>query len=289
MDVQVMTVGQEDQVIHSAQQAVRRVFASDIINEEGLERLLQNSDRFEFDVIASMRKLSACQLYADEQEASDRKYPSDYNPKHMHEQVRILREAFPGLGSFDENLATGPLPLYAEGWFAIPRWQKVASNYCEAVQMALRLLECSRECEYFETDEEQFTDYLHQSARTEIMYKDLAGRQKGHDILVIPGQFGLFYRGCSVRRTQEIFLKNEFGPGLFAGICMLLTHPERLQSSDDLLLDLPGDFFPPEKNSQIKTTPVVFCNDVNIEVSKSPADSYNDEFGSVSLFLPPGT
>ena len=34
---------------------------------------------------------------------------------------------------------------------------------------------------------------------------------------------------------------NEFGFGVFAFVCMLLTHPERLSTGDTLMIDCSGD------------------------------------------------
>jgi hypothetical protein len=54
---------------------------------------------------------------------------------------------------------------------------------------------------------------------------------------VIAAQAGMLHRGCSARRTRVSMAGNEFGLGVFAFACMLLTHPERLsrRHADDRL------------------------------------------------------
>src|ERR1035438_5864126 len=65
--------------------------------------------------------------------------------------------------------------------------------------------------------------------------------QQGSDILVVAAQAGMLHRGSSARRTRVALAGNEFGLGVFAFGCMLLTHPERLSTGDTLMIDCGGD------------------------------------------------
>lgn len=75
------------------------------------------------------------------------------------------------------------------------------------------------------------------------MLETISGQQGGGNLLVVPAQFGFLRRGCSHRRAHELFLENEFGLGIVAVVSMLLTHPERIQSRDDLQIHCIGDRF----------------------------------------------
>jgi len=181
---------------------------------------------------------------------SPRGYPTGYHARNMAEQTNRLRELFPGIGDADEKLAEKPLPAGAEGWFAIPRWEKIAPTYEEAVEKVLgkikqtrglcddregqRVLGVDSEGKRTFFDKSPF-QHLRRTSRTEKMFQKLGDQQKNHDILVVPAQFGLRHRGRSVERVRGVFAPDEFGLGVFEIGCMLLTHPGRIDDSDELL------------------------------------------------------
>ena len=77
--------------------------------------------------------------FADEEVQSNYVYPEGYKVKEIAEQLATLRQLFPELEgtTFDESIADRPLPQGAEGWFAIPRWEKLGSTYNNAVDKVL--------------------------------------------------------------------------------------------------------------------------------------------------------
>ena len=83
--------------------------------------------------------------------------------------------------------------------------------------------------------------YLRQSERTTLAVKILGEQQEGNDILVVAVQAGMLHRGSSARRTRISMVGNEYGLGVFAIGCILLTHPERLSTLDTLMIDCSGD------------------------------------------------
>jgi hypothetical protein len=82
--------------------------------------------------------------FKDEQELSNRVYPPTDRVRPVEAQVSELRKLFPSLGSCQEKLARRALPEGAEAWFAIPRWQALASTYNEAVEIAVGVLATKR-------------------------------------------------------------------------------------------------------------------------------------------------
>ncbi|MBI4127786.1 MAG: hypothetical protein HY459_01815 [Parcubacteria group bacterium] len=179
------------------------------------------------------------------------KYPTGYRPEGIWTQVVRLCALFPQLSGADERIVTLPLPAGAEGWFAIPRWERIASTYSEAVEKMVSLLRPSWRmtegfgewCPDCKRHHKLGPSWLRQQERTVAMLEKLGEEQEGHDILVVPAQFGLGHRGRSVRRAREVFAGNEFGLGAFAVGCMLLTHPERFVQHGDLSVDCAGDEF----------------------------------------------
>ncbi|MFA6338797.1 MAG: hypothetical protein WCW87_01945 [Candidatus Paceibacterota bacterium] len=167
-------------------------------------------------------------------------YPHSYKIKGIATQVSILQDIFQDLGFADEDMANQSLPLNTEGWFAIPRWDKVASTYNEAVEKVLKLvahrLKLQNCCEG-----SLGSRYLRQCSQTAKMFQRLGDQQKGYDILVVPAQFGFKYRGYSVESVRNNLEDNEFPLGVFAVACMLLTHPKREIQDNQLHVDCAGD------------------------------------------------
>ena len=184
--------------------------------------------------------------YSDEEVKSSYGYPSGYKPKGITMQTNKLRELFPGIGYANEKLAEGTLPENAEGWFAIPRWEKVAPTYGQAVQKVFDLIKKTRKVAFHNCREGELgSNQLRQSQKSTAIFQKLGDEQKEYDILVVPAQFGIRHRGRSVRRARALMNTNECGLGAFAIGIMLLTHPQRLQRYIDLWIDCGGDEFAP--------------------------------------------
>ena len=167
-------------------------------------------------------------------------YPSEYSVKNVSEQVKILQQHFRGIRYIDEGLTVQPLPYGAEGYFAIPRWEKMDSTYNQAVERVIMLLAASRPLFNYE-ESELGPDKLWQHKQKKKMLRKLASQQKGCDIIIVPAQCGLRHRNRSVQRAREVFLINEFGLGAYEVGIILLTHPERLTGLGNLHIDCAGD------------------------------------------------
>lgn len=172
---------------------------------------------------------------------STQAYPQDFKVKGVAQQIKIIHEVFSEVkwGYFRPNEDQIVVPSEAEGLFAIPRWDKIASTYNEAVEKVLvRIIEA---CKFLNPREPIFPKNLRQHERTVAMLKSLGDQQKDFDILVFPAQFGFRHMGRSVHLACQMMSSSEFGLGAFAVASMILTHPERLQHDDGFWIDCPGD------------------------------------------------
>lgn len=231
-------------------------------------------------------ELSASNKYADEEVLSSYGYLSGYRPKPVAEQVERLVELFPNLRGADIERAGARLPTGAEGWFAIPRWQSIASTYGEAVEKVLSALRDTRNGKFQNFRECRLgPQYLRQLEKTREVFQKLAGGQENHDILVVAAQFGLRHRGRSVRRAREVMNSTEFGLGAFAIGVMLLTHPERLQYYDDLWIDCAGDEYSPVADGDFSHAPLFVFDGDRVEFDASWCDEADGRYGSASAFL----
>lgn len=226
--------------------------------------------------------------YKNEEVESTYGYLSGYKPKPIAEQVEILRWLFPSVGFANEKVAEGKLPECAEGWFAIPKWQFIATTYNEAVEIVLAAIREVRKGKFYNhRDGLLGPEHFRQTSRAEEVFWLLDKMQKDYDILVVPAQFGLRHRGRSVRRSDEVFTTREFGLNTFAVGIMILTHPERLMDYNDLWIDCPGDEYD-DPNSAIRfscSTYFTFVNDRVEFGGRWTSDAYASS-GSVSGFVP---
>lgn len=259
------------------------------LQKDGAQRLIENGGEFQSELKKLVERFSITNQYADEEVESSYGYLSGYKPKGITEQTNRLRELFPGIGYANEKLAEGALPENAEGWFAIPRWEKVAPTYGEAVQKVLNLIKQTRNgASYNYRDGELGPNQLRQSQKSTTMFQKLGDEQNGHDILVVPAQFGIRHRGRSVRRAREVMNANECGLGAFAIGIMLLTHPERLQHYDDLWIDCAGDEFAPHAGADFSKSPYFRFRGGGVKFGTCDVDLADDCYGSASVCLPQG-
>jgi hypothetical protein len=222
--------------------------------------------------------------FVSEAVGSDRRYPANYRVKPIEAQTTELRKAFPKLGSCIEKLGRLPLPEGAESWFAIPRWQALAPTYNEAVEMMIEAIGKRRRFSN-RIAGRMSEQYLRQLARSRLAEDILADQQPGNDILVVAGQAGMLHRGSSARRTRAAMAGNEFGLGVFAFGAMLLTHPERLSSSDTLMVDCCGDEYSISGDSTFDRIPLFDFDVSGIEFSIFYEDRARNLWGSPTAFL----
>jgi hypothetical protein len=235
-------------------------------------------------VVEIIHRLTASDKFKDEQVPSNRVYPPTYKVRPVEAQVTELKKHFPSLGSCMEKLARKPMLEGAEAWFAIPRWQALAPTYNEAVEMVLGVLATKRKFQN-RIAGRLGPIYLRQSERSTLAAKILADQQQGQDILVVAAQAGMLHRGCSARRARISMAGNEFGAGVFAIACMLLTHPERLSSEDTLMIDCGGDEYSVRGDYTFDRVPLFDYDISGIEFSVFYEDRSRNLWGTPSGFL----
>ena len=205
-----------------------------------LEKHARLKAEFTESVIEIVQRHTVSDRYQEEETCSQQEYPPQYRVRPIEAQVTGLRKVFPKLGSCMERVHRRPLPDCAEAWFAIPRWEALAPTYSEAVDMVLDALYAQRKFSN-RMQGKLSAAHLRSTERSERAMALLAGQQPGNDIIVAAAQLGRLHRGCSARRTRVIMKGNEFGLGVFAFGCILLTHPERMSMVDALMVDCGGD------------------------------------------------
>jgi hypothetical protein len=235
-------------------------------------------------VVEIIHRHTASDRYKDEEVGSTRVYPSTYRVRPVEAQVTELRKLFSSLGDCNEKIGRRQLPEGAEAWFAIPRWQALASTYNEAVEMVVEVLAAKRKFSNRILGRLGPT-YLHQSERSKLAEKILADQQQGCDILVVAAQAGMLHRGCSARRTRVAMAGNEFGMGVFAFVSMLLTHPERLSSGETLMVDCGGDEYSVRGDYTFDRVPLFDYDISGIEFSIFYEDRARNLWGTPTGFL----
>jgi len=235
-------------------------------------------------VVEIIHRHTVSDRFKDEQVPSNRVYPAMYKVRPVPAQVTEFKRYFPSLGNCLEKLARKPLLEGAEAWFAIPRWQALAPTYGEAVEMILGILATKRKFQNRIIGRLGAT-YLRQSERSKLAETILADQQQGNDFIVFPAQAGMLHRGCSARRTRISLAGNEFGLGVFAFACMLLTHPERLSSDDTLMIDCSGDEYSVRGDYTFDRVPLFDFDIAGIEFSIFYEDRARNLWGTPTGFL----
>jgi len=235
-------------------------------------------------VVEIIQRNTVSDKYKDEEVGSNRVYPPSYRVRPVEAQVTELRKLFPGLGSCQERLARRALPEGAEAWFAIPRWQALAPKYSDAVELMLGVLASKRKLSN-RIIGKLGEKYLRQSERSMLAEKILAEQQQGNDLLVVGAQAGMLHRGSSARRTRVAMAGNEFGIGVFAFGCMLLTHPERLSTGDTLMIDCSGDEYSVRCDYTFDRVPLFDYDMAGIEFSIFYEDRARNLWGTPTGFL----
>ncbi len=284
------TERQNEQLQGFLGEAVQQAFrvAIEQLDQHSAQIVLEMNRKFKAEVAESVVEIihrhTVSDKYKDEQSASDRAYPPTYRVRPVEAQVTELRKCFPSLGSAMEKLARKPLLDGAEAWFAIPRWQALAPTYNEAVEMAIGVLATRRKFSNRIIGRMGPT-YLRQSERAILAEKILASQQQGHDFLVLAAQAGMLHRGCSARRARVAMAGNEFGLGVFATACILITHPERLSADDTLMIDCGGDEYSFRGDYTFDRVPLFDYDISGIEFSIFYEDRSRNLWGSPSGFL----
>lgn len=277
-----VTEGQKKQFKRFVEDTAERALKEVGLDKDSIQKLIERGDEFQSHIITGIREFSVNNQFADEEVKSSYGYLSGYKkPKGITVQTDRLRELFSGIGYADEKLVEQLLPASAEGWFAIPKWEKFASTYSKAVEKVLDMINKTRNNKFYN----YYKDHcLRQHIKTIKMFQMISDQQKKHDILVVPAQFGLRHRGRSVRRAREVMSSSEFGLGAFAVGIMLLTHPERLQNYDDLWIDCAGDEFSSTAGGQFDNSPYFVFNSGILKFNSRRVVSVADGYGSASAF-----
>ena len=235
-------------------------------------------------MVEMIQRRTISDKFKDEEVGSNRVYPPTYRVRPIEAQVTELRKLFPSMGACNEKLARRDVPEGAEAWFALPRWQALASTYNDAVEMLIGVLATKR----------RFSNrilgrlgpsYLRQTERSKLAEKILADQQRGNDILVVAAQAGMLHRGFSARRTRVAMAPNEFGLGVFTFGCMLLTHPERLSNGDALMVDCGGDEYSVRGDYTFDRVPLFDYDLSGIEFSVFYEDRARNLWGTPTGFL----
>ncbi len=267
------------------------------LDEDQAQRVIENPE-FPVDVLALMRRFATPVEYADKEVASDYAYPDDFAVLPIGTQVDRLAAIY-GLSlgytiEFIEKVLPGLELPEGTDWFAIPSIDAVAARFfptvkdpvernSRAVQLMLEKLGRSRKL-YNYREGQLGPNRLRPHPRTVEMLRTLQEQQPG-DILIVAGQLGLRHRGRSVRRARAIFTANEFGAGAFAGGSILLTHPKRLGTGNELFMDLPGDEYA-DDDGRCGEAPCLDHGGGEVRFDAYWVEGYGRDYGSVSFFLP---
>ena len=254
--------------------------------------LFEHGDVLKEGIRKTSRQIIVDNLYAGEEVESKYTYPPAYQMKmEIREQVEALLEHFPNLNA-TWALTKGQawydslpqLPDWVEGPLVYVWWETFGS-YGAAVQQVLSAIKNTGRTFTNCREGQLGPKYLQQTDRTAGLEGKLKKDQPG-DLIIVPSQAGLRWRGKSVRRGRVLYELGEFGSGSVAEGCRIISHPERFVRSEQLHVDCAGDVFSPDVDGEWSRAPIFrFCGG-RLEFDAHWADFVGGRFGSASGFLP---
>jgi hypothetical protein len=298
--LEIATDEQKVQIHRIVEDATRKAIKVLGLGKPNAQRVIVNGDELANTIIDKIRELSTTDQFKDEEVESNYGYLSGYQPgiQDLDRQIARLKDLFPGLSDanleFLELVKSGKveLPPNTEKWGAVPNWKKCLDLfgpvYNDGVQKVLDKIRETRNGAFYNYRNGQIgPDRLRQSKHSVAFWDRLIEAQGNPDIIIVPFQFGLLYRGNSVRRAREKFLASEFGLGCFAIGCLILTHEERLRHFDDLWIDCSGDEYDdPDADGGFSDAPFFLWNGCKLGFGAVWFVDANAYCGSVSAFLP---
>ena len=168
---------------------------------------------------------------------------NDFKAQKLQEQVRLLKRAFDirsdTLGSiYLSEWESKALPKGADGWFAIPKVDRVAPTYGQALEKALVF--ATHNARYMDWTSDR--DFIRPDV-TEQIYRRLSKEQPG-DFIIIPARIK-GYRGKSPGELRSCVENNEFGVDAFTLACIIIANPEIFRSEKEnqetVIINCPGD------------------------------------------------
>ncbi len=232
------SVTTQDSLGRDAMDILKKAYNEAQLSDIQAEKLISQSDVLKDRVISIIKELSyVVDMHEHEEVPSAFKYPKEYKRVSIDQQILILEKYFPGI-TFLIKTPNEPLPENAEDLFVIPHWNQIANTYPKAVEKVFNIFKLVFDCESF-----SFDKYLiRQTAKTNKAFNEIMmNTSKYIDTCVMPAQFGIWHCGRSDWRAQAMFKENEFGPGIYATLIMIITHPERVKWNDDLMIICTGD------------------------------------------------
>ena len=303
-----MTEEQKKVFFEIVQYAAEMALSQVQIDYDQFMRVVENLGELRDAIALRVIELATSDLYSKNDGSTNPiylyTYPKNFKTKPIKEQIDALHQFFPGVGSAEEDWAVweiylqhaladyhlNSIPYGAEGWRATLRWERIAPTYGQAVEKVLEKIASLRQ---FKNSRQDGRPGLSQLCRREDaakMAQRLGDEQKEHSILVFPAQFGLAHSRHSVRRTRGLLPGRvlEFELGAFEVGIMLLTHPERLQSADDLGIICSGDEFAPGAYGSLSLAPSFSINAEGVmEFDARWCDYFLPGYGAATGFLPP--
>lgn len=192
----------------------------------------------------------------------------NYIPQTIIDQAETIKKYLGITMSIPETVPL--LPEKAEHYFLIPKWNRIGKTYVQACNAVIAAIKKQRDGKTY-----QWVEFTEDNLRP--LKRDVPE--------IIAAQFGELHKGESVRRVRNSKDSNEALLGLYEICVMVLTHPDRIKSYDDLWIDCAGDEFAPAAGGAFSKSPVFFFFD-RAEFDTKDVDRVREYYGAASFFFP---
>lgn len=281
----------KDIVRHGTKLALKKVEA----DSDGWQRVLEHGDELRVAVaeviVAKTRELSLSNQFADEEVESMFTYPDEYQLQPIEAQIKALL-AISAFKDLDASWALEngqawydglQLPEWVEGPLVYV-WHERFGGYHALLELVLSAIAESLTFHNYRQGK-LGEKYLRQSERSVNAELAIKANQPG-DVIIVPNQAGIRFRGKSARRACVLYNTDEFGLGAVAESCRALSHPKRFVRWEQLHVDCGGDEYAPLADGDFCHAPyLVFCGG-GVEFDTFRVGHADVHYGSSSALVP---
>lgn len=174
--------------------------------------------------------------------------------RQLHARIKIVQHILPQAGCVDPQFLSKiekgkvRLPQYATEWSVVPNERAspkaLGGNYNVVVVRMLAVVKDVYNGRFYNHREREVRDkrMFRRSVRTQVFFERMRQLQDNAGLLLIPTQFGEWYRGCSSSSVCERTMRTpELPADTLTVASVLIAHQELCVHGDDPWLSCAGD------------------------------------------------
>lgn len=174
-----------------------------------------------------------------------------------------------------------------EKLFLVLPWKHIATTYSDAVCKGFEILNRVYDGAFSQYDKGESIATLLQSTPWASKQRRITReKQPGQSLYIVPAQLGALHGGVSASSVCKERVQDEYGLNVFSTLCILATHPHRLQTDTDLFMCCLGDKYNEQGSSKpFDCVPLFLISNKKLEFSFQKFTTVSPFSGIASAFV----